>query len=101
MTTLAAPGPELGRANRRIIAERLRWPADAVWVCEEIEATHPGWSVNWLRENTNTSFEHPAGYWARRASGYRAEVVEVFAPDVDELLVRINLAAPPRYGDHA
>jgi hypothetical protein len=47
MTGLAPCGPELGAANRRIIAERLGWPELAVGVCERIEAECPAWHVTW------------------------------------------------------
>jgi hypothetical protein len=44
---LARPGPELVRKNRRILAERLNWPKDAVEACEQVDDKLPGWLTMW------------------------------------------------------
>ncbi|GLW29450.1 hypothetical protein [Actinoplanes regularis] len=41
-------GKSLAWRNRRLIAERLRWPAGSLEDCERIELAHPGWTVHWL-----------------------------------------------------
>jgi len=67
------PGDELSWRNRRIIAERMRWPAGALEACEEIERTHPGWSPSWHDANIYPGFEAPAGYYALRLERNRGE----------------------------
>jgi hypothetical protein len=47
-TDLHPPGPEPAVRNRRIIAERLGWPAGAVEVCEQMEQESPGWWATWV-----------------------------------------------------
>jgi hypothetical protein len=62
MTDLRPIGRELAWRNRRILAERLGWPAGALEECERIERERPGWSPWW----------QPANAWAGKAAGYYA-----------------------------
>jgi hypothetical protein len=59
----------LARSNRRAIAGRTDWPDDALQACEDFDARHPGWFVTWVRANTTSGWEHPAGYTAMRFDG--------------------------------
>ncbi len=62
---------ELVWHNRRVAAERERWPVGALQMCEHLDATHPGWTVHWQAEDTRVGRRHPSGYTARRElSGY-------------------------------
>jgi hypothetical protein len=56
----------LARSNRRVLAERCRWPAGTLQACEEFDVRHPGWFVMWSPANTTVGWEHPAGYTAMR-----------------------------------
>lgn len=60
---------ELRAHNRRIFAERLRWPAGVLEVCEALDAEHPAWSASWMRPNHIKGWERPAGYCATRVDG--------------------------------
>lgn len=63
----AAATNELVRRNRRIIAERLRWPAGTLEICEQLDRLHPGWHVDWEDANPGPSrWSHPARYSAMR-----------------------------------
>lgn len=99
----AAEGPKrpsglaLRRANTRILAKRLGWPAGALRSCWDMERRHPGWLVTWLGENTTPGFERPAGFWAVRDAIHRAEVFDPAPSRVEELIG----AAPPAEHDFA
>jgi hypothetical protein len=54
------PGRELAWSNRRLLAESLHWPPDALEACEQIEAAHPAWQVTWMSA------------YGRRAAGFYA-----------------------------
>jgi hypothetical protein len=56
-------GPALERSNRRVLAERLGWPAGALEECEQLDAAYPGWSITWSPGNTVRGFERPAGFY--------------------------------------
>lgn len=58
---------ELGRRNRRLIAERADWPDGAVEACEKIEDEYPEWVIWWAPENPAKGFEHDAGFFATPA----------------------------------
>lgn len=77
--------------NRQILADRLHWPDGALQACERIERDHPDWSISWLRENTISGFERPAGYRAVRG-GFHSCVVSAATA---EELVRAIEGAPP------
>lgn len=80
--------------NRRILAERLDWPAGALDACERIEPEHPGWSIFYCGPNTVPGFEKPAGFWATRRG---LHACEVFAADPDELVRAIEDAPPAEH----
>jgi hypothetical protein len=50
--------------GRRLIAERINWPAGAAVACEELEARRPGWTVVWFHRNTAPGFEREPGFYA-------------------------------------
>jgi hypothetical protein len=52
------PRPSLRWRNRRVLAERLRWPAGILDDCERIEQEHPSWGINWYADK-------PRGFTAR------------------------------------
>ena len=53
--------------SRRVLAERLSWPARALDACECLQREHPGWEVWWRHENSSVKgFEHKAGLYAWR-----------------------------------
>jgi hypothetical protein len=56
-------GPELARRNRRVFAERLRWPEGALEACEAIDQEHPGWTASYRHAQHGGD---PAGYYANR-----------------------------------
>lgn len=86
------PGPELARRNRLIFADRQHWPAGAVVVCEEIEHSHPAWSVSWREENTISGFEAPAGFYADRRQGRRHLEPPLYGSTGPELVNAIRRA---------
>lgn len=53
-------GPKLFAHNRRILAERLKWPPEAVRLCEYVEAGRDGWHVSYR----HAFGDKPAGYYA-------------------------------------
>lgn len=92
----------LAENNRRLWAERLKWPPGALEECERLDVEYWSWSFSWRPESTIKGFEHPAGYVAVRSSGWFAGADEtqqpddgrprrpaVFALEVDELERRI------------
>lgn len=100
MSDLAPVGPALAWANRRLIAERLRWPDGALEHCERIDGTHPGWSTGWQEASAITGFEKPAGYYATARYTARGDYGRSFRPEVygatpDELVAAIETAPPP------
>ncbi len=86
---LDPPGLELEWRNRRIIADRMCWPAGAVETCEEIERKHPGWYPNWHAPNLYKGFEAPAGYYARRR-GARDREPTSYGVDAAGLIAAID-----------
>lgn len=58
--TLLPLGPELLPANRRLLAERLDWPAGAVDECERLDAEFPTWHVFYR----HAAEEEPGGWYA-------------------------------------
>lgn len=83
------PGEELAWRNRRIIAERTGWPAGALEACEQIQAAHPAWDVNWRDANTIKGFEAPAGFYAVRLDA-RGPERATYGPDPDTLVAAIE-----------
>lgn len=55
--------------NRRLLAERLGWPAGALRVCEVLQRRYPGWHTTWLPASTAPGFEFPAGFYATDERG--------------------------------
>lgn len=90
-------GAELAAKNRRLIAERLGWPAGTVEVCERLEAESPGWSVSWS-DGGGPAWEKP-GFYAGRISWHRTDPGPRFlhAATADEL--RTELAVQPARQD--
>jgi hypothetical protein len=68
VTALTPAQREMNRRGRRMIAERLHWPAGAVEACEHLEATHPGFSVSWFEQwrSAVKVFNREAGFYAWR-----------------------------------
>lgn len=66
---LDPPGPELADKNRRILAERLHWPDDALEACEQISKNSPGWDVTWA-PGGDLHWTEP-GYYATHDHLYR------------------------------
>jgi hypothetical protein len=60
---LPESGPELAWRNRRVLAERLHWPAGALEDCERLDPLYPRWSITWSPGNTVRGFERPAGFY--------------------------------------
>lgn len=89
--------------NRRVIAERCNWPADAVEMCERLERERPGWLVSWMAANDIPGWEHPDGYCASRddvrmpggdqmrPEDGRRRRPAVFGATPDELRLRIEV----------
>lgn len=76
---------ELRRRNRKVLAERLRWPDGALQACAELEGRHPGWHVSWMMANPHRGFERPAGFLATGESADGMHSAEVFGATVEEL----------------
>lgn len=81
-----------GARNRRLLAERLGWPAGALEACEDVERRFPGWAVFWCRPSACPGFERPAGFWAVH-DGVRR--LEVFTPDAGELAEALEFTPLP------
>lgn len=67
-----SPAPnsaELREHNRRIIAERLGWPAGAAQACQNIEADNPGWSAYWQPADAR----HAEGWYAIHDNHFHLE----------------------------
>jgi len=86
---LAPIGPEMGRRNRRLIAERTGWPKGAVEACEAIERDHPGWRVDYMHESNIRGFEHAAGFYGVIAINRREERT-VYGATAEELTEEIE-----------
>lgn len=65
---LAPVGPELASRNRRILAERLRWPAGALEACEAIAADWPRWNAYYSH-----GVGQDPGYYATHNDHYHLE----------------------------
>lgn len=50
--------------NRRLIAERMGWPAGALDECLRLERERPDYEVAWFPEWKTPGFERPAGFYA-------------------------------------
>jgi hypothetical protein len=72
---MTAPETEhpLAWRNRRLIADRLHWPAGTALACEDLEREFPEWYPCYRLENTIEGFESPAGFYAERWQGRRGE----------------------------
>jgi hypothetical protein len=88
MSALPPVDPEL---NRRVIAERLDWPAGAADACEAIERDYPRWSAFWVAGDLPP--------WSARR-GYRAVAqrhwvdVHAFGETPEKLRAEIAEADP-------
>jgi hypothetical protein len=87
---LAPIGPALAWQNRRLIAERSKWPKGALAACEEIGLAHPLWHVSYLAENKTRGFERPAGFYADRPWSIDREEVHVYGATAGELAAEIE-----------
>jgi hypothetical protein len=71
-------GRELQRHNRRVLAERLRWPDGTLETCEELEQEHPAWHVFWGDDEPAwTAWHYERRRFYRNARG--ATVAELVA----------------------
>lgn len=59
-------GRQLAWANRKVLAERLGWPAGMLEACEQLDREHPDWTAFWRSEVTWAQHPHPAGFVATR-----------------------------------
>lgn len=60
------PGPELYAHNRRRVAERSEWPADALDLCERIDRINPGWYTTYRHAWTAVDGRpRPSGFYAQ------------------------------------
>lgn len=83
---LPEPGPELAARNRRIVAERLKWPDGAIDACERIERDHPGWNVYYAARPWPTL---KSGYYATRLHSHRLER-RLYGATANELATSIS-----------
>lgn len=82
----------LAAANRRVLAERLGWPAGYLEACEQVDADHPGWHATWHRANPGPpAFAHPAEFTAFLRAEHGA-VATVHGETVEALLEAMALA---------
>lgn len=69
---MTTPSPEtLAWRNRRLMAQRLPYPAGALELCEQFDRDHPWWSTSWMPPNLVKGWERPAGFGARRTDHVR------------------------------
>lgn len=80
---------QLAWRNRRILADRLGWPAGALAACEALDRRFPGWHTSWAPANTAAGFEAPAGYWATDQPGYGHRAGQAHGADPNALAVAI------------
>lgn len=97
MSDLPPVGEELAYKNRRVIAERVGWPAGAVEACEAIDAAHDGWYTTWVDGYIVTidgrSELKPTGYYAQ--SRVFKEAAPVYGATPQELAEAIETWAVP------
>lgn len=83
----------LARSNRRVLAERLGWPAGHLEACEQVDVDRPGWFASWYKANlAPPEFAHPARFSGWRRLGnvrVHAETIEGLLTVIDEAEVRI------------
>lgn len=92
MTSLRPPGRDLAWDNRRLLADRLRWPLGALQECEWIDRDHPGWWAAWM--DANAWAKRPAGYYARRWDGDHRDPWQ-YGVTPRQLAQAIETAPPP------
>lgn len=75
--------------NRRLVAERLRWPAGALEACTALAAAHPEWTIYWSAGQPGQPPQ--PGYRAslRVHGDHGTRKVELFAPDPADLAARM------------
>lgn len=83
------PGRDLGTRNRRLIAERLNWPAGAVEACEAVESAYPAWNPSYHAADVVAGVERPAGYYAAPV-GAVFRYTFVYGADIVALLTAIR-----------
>lgn len=82
MSALPPPDPE---ENRRLIAERLRWPTGALEACAAIEQEFPAWMV-WWNDGALPVAPLPGYRASLLLHGHRAEL---YASTADELRAQV------------
>jgi hypothetical protein len=75
------PTPTLAWRNRRVLAERLNWPAGALEACERLELEHSDLSFSWRAANTVKGFERPEGFYATTGSTWRDVTFHAATPE--------------------
>jgi hypothetical protein len=70
--------------NRRVLAERLKWPDGILAEAEHLDEKHPGWSTWWYGDGRGFCASMPDGESRRRPSG-GWEQPTVYGPSVAEL----------------
>ncbi len=91
------PGPRdrtMAWNNRRVLAERLRWPLGALQECEWLERDHPEWTACWRHACAWSG--KPAGYYARRHNEDGRRYPEPYGATPQELVAEME-KAPKRY----
>ncbi|BEL06073.1 hypothetical protein Q0Z83_042640 [Actinoplanes sichuanensis] len=68
---IVPPQETLAWKNRRLMAQRLPYPAGALDSCERFDRDHPFWSASWMPPNLGRGSDRPAGFGARRTDYVR------------------------------
>lgn len=97
MTDLDPVGAELGRMNKRILADRCGWPDGALEECEKLDADFPEWSASWARGGGLTWRED--GYYAQpRRWSYSGPNPFLYGATVDDLRAELQTHPAPQFG---
>lgn len=97
MTGLHPVGAELGRMNKRILAERTGWPDGALEECEKLDAEFPEWSASWADGGGLTWRED--GYYALpRRWRYTGPNPFLYGATVAALRVELQTHPAPEFG---
>jgi hypothetical protein len=72
-----------------VLAERQRWPAEAVEECERIDRLAPGWWTTYRPASDHSGVPMPAGYYALREREHGRQR-PAYGTQPDELLAKIR-----------
>lgn len=93
----------MGHRNRRILAERLRWPDGVLEDCERIEDGRPDWAVTFHSSYVSAEAEPDCVTNQFRAERYGRPGTVVFCPTaaaLDRELARRDTTGPLAGTDH-